>query len=230
MKGLTYLLVLLSLLGIGPGLARAGFIVSSTFDLGNEGWTARALGGDFQARTWHNAGGNPGGHVRAVDRHEGLSWFWLAPAKFLGDVSAAYGGTLTYDERVVQGDIGPSNGPGGDIRLEGSGLLLILNTSYLPTRDWTSASVSLVETAGWHLNDINGPTPTRAEFQMVLASLTSLRIRGEYSLDLDIADLDNVVLNSPNAVPEPGSLTLLGVGAACLLTGYVRRCRKPRRD
>ena len=95
MKPSTVLIVLLALLVIFPYPARAGVLASSTFEVVNDkdGWTAHELNGGPNTVTYMNPGGNPGGFLNAIDHQDGHSWYWIAPAKFLGDVSAAYGGT-----------------------------------------------------------------------------------------------------------------------------------------
>lgn len=76
--------------------ASAGLIASSTFDTDADGWT---LSGDGINLTWLATGGNPGGHIRGADDERGIGWHFDAPAKFLGDVSSAYGQLLTFDLR-----------------------------------------------------------------------------------------------------------------------------------
>src|SRR4051812_50196857 len=89
----------LALLVAGAGPAQAGVIASSTFDANDDGWIANELGGSNNTLTYHATGGNPGGYLNALDIEDGRTWSWVAPAKFLGNDSAAYGGTLTFDLR-----------------------------------------------------------------------------------------------------------------------------------
>src|SRR5438552_3647113 len=76
------------------GIGNAQVIASSTFDIDDEGWIV----GEFYALTgsvtptYVPTGGNPGGFIRTTDM---LVWSaFHAPAKFLGNMSAAYGGNL----------------------------------------------------------------------------------------------------------------------------------------
>ncbi len=236
MKHFTFLAVLFSLLAIFPRPVLAGVIARSTFDVDRDGWIANELGGGNNSLTYNPSGGNPGGYLNAADILDGRTWSWVAPAKFLGNVSAAYRGTLTFDLREHPGGT-QYDEPNGDVTLTGGGITLAFDTPNNPAvgNIWTSYSVSLLESAqGWHLNNLSGATPTQAQFQTALASLTSLRIRGEFINGDDNGDLDNVILNSPPAaavtIPEPGSFALLGVGSLSLLGWYCRTRRRSVTD
>lgn len=193
---------------------KADFIAMSDFSTNDEGW--RLVGDSTTATpTYLSTGGNPGGFVRGFDQVVGGVWFWQAPTKFLGDDSAAYGHTLTYDLRMR------GSGPlfdDSDVILSGAGLTLHLDTSPVPSdTSWTSYSVLLSETAGWKVGSFAGPLATQSEVLAVLSNLTSLRIRGEFITGDDNGDLDNVVLNA-SPVPEPNSLVLASLGILGLVS------------
>src|SRR5262245_36980182 len=78
--------------------------VSSTFDMGPEGWSALdQQTGDYTA-SWQSTGGNPGGFLQGTENIAlGGTGYFIAPSKFLGNLSAYAGGTLTYDLKVIQG-------------------------------------------------------------------------------------------------------------------------------
>lgn len=167
---------------------------TGTFDTDNEGWGAS---GDVTSPVaqWVASGGNPGGHIRATDASTGGTWYFVAPAKFLGFKCDAYDHYLRYDQ-FVSNNSNPNNTP--DISIEGAGgLRLVFDNPMLPGTTWTHFDVLLREDAGWRLNTLNGPVPTETQFKQVLANVTSLRIRGEYfSFADDFGGLDNVVLES----------------------------------
>ena len=174
-------------------LAPTAVLASSTFDTDAEGWTVIA---DADGPTHHSTGGNPDGYISAADRGEGGFWYWDAPAKFLGNKASAYGETLRFDLRQSTTEL---QFDADDVVLIGGGITLTFDTPDNPGTDWTSYSISLTETAGW-LNAATGFSPTAPEMQAVLADLTALQIRGEFSEGMDIGGLDNVVLEGVAAL------------------------------
>ena len=85
---------------------------ASAFDADMDCWTTFNDARDF---VWVGEGGNPGGHVEAQDRGEGVFWYWQAPGKFLGDKAASYGDSLWFDLRLV---------PAGSVRNEDDVVLI----------------------------------------------------------------------------------------------------------
>ena len=215
---LALVTVVLSLFQIGVLCAA----IVSDFSTGTDGWL---LSGDTTTAlpTHVPLGGNPGGYINGTDLTVGGVWYWDAPVKFLGNVSAAYGQPLTFDLRMR------GSGPifaDSDVILAGAGLSLHFDTSPVPQNLlWTSYSVLLSESSGWKVGSLAGPTPTPAEFQSVLFDLDRLRIRGEFITGSDNGDLDNVTLNGNFAsVPVPASLAIWGLGV--LGVGMIVRRRK----
>lgn len=179
-------LVLLAHCGGGPGLA------SSRFDNTDEGWT---LGGDVGPLPQLKAeGGNPTGHICGKDSVEGAVWTFVAPPKFLGDKSRAYGQRLTFDLKLVtRGDVVQ----GRDVNLQGAGLSLVTDLRTPPGLDWQPFSLQLDETQPWKRDAPGFPTASAEELQSVLRNLNAIRIRGEYLDGPDEACLDNVVFGQP---------------------------------
>jgi len=180
----------------------------STFDTDAEGWTAA---GDVEGPlSWSATGGNPGGHAVIDDRTTGGVTYFVAPAAFLGDQSAALGTDLTFDlMQIYPGS--PDQFNSSDVVLQGGGLTLAHDTPVNPGNGvWTSYGVRL-EAPGWRLNSLSGAQATPEQFATVLSDLTALRIRAEYQTGADIGHLDNVAL-----VPEPATWAMLGVGLAAI--------------
>ncbi|MBU6399877.1 MAG: hypothetical protein KGS61_06125 [Verrucomicrobia bacterium] len=187
-------------------------LATSAFTQDDEFWTVvtladvgpytNVLGGPFTP-VYHDTGGNPGGYLSQSDP-DGNTWYWEAPQKHLGDQSAAYGGTLTFDLEQSETD---NQYDAADVVLIGAGLTLVYDTtpvfgvSPTPGTNWTSYRVPLTEAAGWTKDTLDGPTPTHDEFLSVLRSLSNLRIRGEYRVGGDVGGLDNVAFTATAAGP-----------------------------
>ena len=184
-----------------------GCAIESTFDNTAHGWLIWNNDGTFQTGTWTNAGGNPGGYLSRSDNGgDGRTAFWQAPAQFLGQQAAAYGGYLEFDLKQSATD---SQYHIADVMLIGGGLQLVLDTTVNPTTTWTPYRVFLHEAAGWRVGSRTGPVATEAQLRMVLGSLSVLRIRAEYRRGSDTDGLDNVRL----VFPTP-TLTMRKLGNA----------------
>jgi hypothetical protein len=199
MKKLVWLLMVVSLVCV------VNAAVISTFDMDSEGWWAS---GDVHGMAWSATIGNPPGSFHAVDDATGAVWYFIAPSKFLGNKSSAYGKTLSYDINISARDSSDWGSP--DILLAGNGLTLAWYDAFPVPGQWTSYTVSLTETGGW-VNTTGGQPATQSEMQSVLSNIQSLWIRGEYLTGNDDAYLDNVVM-----IPEPAALLLLGLGGLAL--------------
>ncbi len=164
-----------ALLGLAIGLLVAAEanaqIVSSDFALGDDGWVT--VGNNNAPTRWRT------GEISQKDEYRGIMCF-RAPAKYLGDQSRAYGGTLSFEMSNSAVRYAPSlpkvwitaQTPAGTLRL-------VVN---LPRPSSPSVfehyTIGLDEAAGWRLVG-KGRAPTSEEFQAVLAGITDLRIVGE---------------------------------------------------
>jgi len=192
-------------------------LASSTFDASTEGWKAVNGASHFERLL---DGGDPGGFIQAKDVNGETLWFFAAPSAYLGDKSAAYGGSLSF---ALKSD---STSPPlattyADIHLLGAnGVRLVFTGDAVPTGGWTSYTVALVADGSWKVDSVNGPNATAADFAGVLANLETLRIRGDYKQAVETTGLDSVVLTA--AVPEPATAAMALAGLA-LLAGIARR-------
>ena len=181
--------------------AQLTFVAVSTFDTDAEGWTTDGDAGCLPTPCYAAIGGNPDGHIYSNDGLQGIKYYYNAPAKFLGNVSSAYQGRLTFDMRQNARD--PLGTEDVDVILVGAGLTLVYDTPRNPPSIWFSYNVPLVETAGWHKGTLTGPPPSATEMQAVLGSLTRLGLRGDFIFGQATSYLDNVVLGGPESPPAP---------------------------
>ncbi len=223
----VFVAIPLVLIGFVP--AQGAIIASSTFNSNAQGW----VGADLNLGapppyplmstypvTWAATGGNPGGHIRINDPTQYVIYF-SAPAAYLGNQSAAYGGLLSFDIAATMRDGLDLNDP--DVILVGpGGLTLVYDVPFTPPPstvvNWSSFTVNLDET-NWRVGTLTGPFATQAQMQTVLGSLSALYIRAEYFVGFDETGyLDNVILRA-GFIPEPASFLLLLRGSAACLAG-----------
>ncbi len=211
-------MVRISILALFAALSTAAPAVVSTFDAGNEGWRTCDVNfvqaplfsvGDFASAGWSGAGGNPGGALVTADVS---SWCFLAaPTKFMGDQSAAFGSSLSYDTYATQND----GAPYPAVVLT-SGTTALFASKNPPGTVWTSVSIPLLGSV-WSLSPGIAGTPpvtpvSDALLRSVLSSLDGLYIEADWlgNAPTDVTGLDNVRL-AP--VPEPASVSVLALGA-----------------
>ena len=179
----------------------AGVVASSTFDTDSDGWGAVGLpyptvGPPYTViqpslPTYVVAGGNPGGYLENTDNLNSTV-YWVAPAKFLGNVSSVYGGTLAFDLFDAPNDRPLDQ---EDIIRIGGGKTVVYDTAYNPSADWTHYLVNIGKT-GWKVDNLSGAEATQTDMLTVLSNLNTIYIRGEYQLGVDTRGIDNVVLTT----------------------------------
>jgi hypothetical protein len=194
--------------------------VTSDFASGADGWMVSDVdGGPSSAAIW-DAGAQ---RLVTADLYRQNSF--VAPAKFLGDLSARYGGTLSFDIGVAAKDAAADSYFTLMIRSAAGSLWWFGGSPSTVTT--TSFSATLSQAAGgWRLNSNasspnGGSAPTPAQFQAVLGGVTAVLISADWLDGPDTVTLDNVVLS---AVPEPAAVALMVLG----LAGVVARSRRLR--
>lgn len=170
---LPLLSVLVSTSGCGPvgsgrtdGGCNSGIsenIVASTFCDGDEGW--RVLGGDFASAT------RPAWAPGVVSAEGFGEWNWVAPGKFLGDMSAAFDKRLSIDRASTTGC--DRRCPfRGVVVLSGGGLSIGWGEGPADGEvPWTVYSVRLNETEEWRVFS----TGARATDEQIIAVLSDLQ-------------------------------------------------------
>lgn len=201
----------------------ATVLAFSNFSSDADGWLAKNGASPID---WFSTGGDPGGYVQAKDQSGTATlWFFSAPAKFVGNKLAAYGGTLSFDLRVIT--VAPPNPYAmADVQLAATdGTLISHYGNFSPVGSWGSFNVGLVaDGSSWTYLLPSGEQgiATEATMKYVLENLIGLRINGDYRLHGEATALDSVMLTA-GAIPEPASGALLLAGLLATLAVARRR-------
>ena len=205
---------------------KSGTIVGSDFLTGDEGWSiiGNAKAGAVTTPQFEpfNRGKSFNYYIYAKDdiinhskfgEQDKSLWYFNAPAKFLGNKGAAYGGHISFSIGMFAGDIASLNRGGNLIELEckecgyNAGIRLVHRFSKIHFKHAIAHfKIELLETANW-LKDPQDSlkqwsAPSRCEFIQVLSRLSGLRILGDITTWYETVALDNVFLsNTKNNVP-----------------------------
>ncbi len=184
------------LVGCGGNEGLEGKSVSG-FTMGTDDWL---ITGDANSSSvkpdFNGTGGNPDGLISAKDEATGGVWFFVAPAKYLGDNKQVAGMNLRFDLKVDATPTRPFDDV--DVKLEGGGVTLVYDTPNNPVGGtWTSYVVPL-KASGWKVKSLTGAAATDADLNTVLANTTALWIRGEFNTGPDTGYLDNVRWGASN--------------------------------
>jgi hypothetical protein len=189
-------------LGIGAARPADALTIASGFDAGLEGWTAAAI-----ALSWQPAGGNPGGYLRGDDLAN--TSYLIAPAAFLGDLSAFDGGWMAFDHIAIDLDGFPTAGAGGEVTIF-SGAQSATADLLTPSTSWQTGTLSLTA-AAWGVD--------QASWSAILANVTAIHVVIDSTFGVGTDGFDNFTI----VTPEPATALLL----ACGMTG-IALCRRRR--
>jgi hypothetical protein len=157
-------------------------------------------------------------------------WDWfVAPTKFIGDQSAFFGGTLSFDVHAsaVTGTRGT---------VEAAAVLLHSGSdtigAFLPSQPsaqaWNTITIALTASADWRVGSpgaqnqfpmASKPAAQDADIQAILENVTDIWILGDWGTSAQTIGLDNVILARPDGVrvPAPGGALLLATAMLALL-------------
>lgn len=182
-----------SLVAIGMAAVASGRLASaiySGFAQDLEGWGVV----DDGVISWSTQG-LPSGSAKIEDLGVGGTYFYRAPAPYLGAKEGYWGGNLSWNLRVnFNNGWGPEF---ADARLVGTfGSLHWQGTAPIPN-EWTVRQVFLDSRTPWRFGSLSGALATDSQIRAVLSSLTGLHLRGEYdSVSLgEFSLLDGVFLS-----------------------------------
>jgi hypothetical protein len=222
-----------AILFLSPDCRAGSVVAQETFSTAGsvgspDGWTSS---NDPQSQITNplkdgNTGGPSDGYARFKD-NAGTTTFLVAPANsaFLGDYDLTKlqkTGVISFDHKIF--DSGPDSGYAHfEVELigrHGSALWTgpVATAGSNGVSPWVTVVAPLYATSDWVVtsNDPNDPTT----FANILHDVTGLEIRMELvsnpgGAGADIEGIDNIYLE---AIPEPGSLTLAGIG--CLAASF----------
>lgn len=185
--------------------------ITSTFDTDADGWTLAPGHDRGSTLTYAATAGNPGGCVEFNDAAGGAADEFLAPAKFLGDDSGYYDGSLNF---LLADDASSDSDLTSMVTItDADGNALAQPFADFTRGGYVQFGYALNENGGWFYypaGSTKGSTPTRAEFQAVLGKVSSLVIRADFHSGTEHTFLDNVVLSTTPLLPIVTVTTSVG--------------------
>lgn len=164
---------------------------STSFNDNADGWT---ISGDAKGSvvdaSYSNSGGVSGGYVYAKDDVIEGTWYFKAPASYLGRRLDYYGATLSFS--LFQHSAMTNQFEAADIILESGYDRIVCQLPKHPDGAWTNYNIKISTDADWRDQNYNGAVTRQRDIENILGDLTGLYIRGEYETGPDSGGLDNV--------------------------------------
>lgn len=219
---LASLLISTGILFVGTNAHAA---IADDFSSDSSGWQLIDLQGSGNYTNVIGTQGvtyNSGGYISATDPSN-YSFYFDAPDKYTGNLSAYSGGTLSFDTFYTPNETSSAWRDDADIMLTSGSTHLVWQAASNPGATWTHVNVVLGVSQGWKIGTIHGNDATASEIANALSNVTALRIRGEYVNGVvETTALDNVVLTP---VPEPETYAMFLAGLGLMGAAARRRAR-----
>ncbi len=214
----TTLIAVLTMLTAVSTTASAATLAYSSFDTGDEGWTAQqGPAGSPYAVTWSSTGGVPTGNINYWDRTNYDEEWFSASASFLGGgnfSSAVNNGGVSFDWAA---DLGPTT---QIVQVAftmnytpNSGTVLWSDAIATVDGHWYHYDFGFDSATTWMIQSSGGPATvaTTSDLINALSAVDGMFITADTVDGMD----DNVWLDNPMiySVPAPGALALLGLAS-----------------
>lgn len=171
------------------------YYAADDFSYSDGDWTLESLSDDPVLRLVEDSSYDGPALCGGDNGFSGATEFWRfnAPKKYLGNAGGAYGKRLTWDSQTEEGRQFKEN----DLFMSGRGIALFIRVpNPSRTTSWASFAVSLDESSPWKLV-ADGTLATPAQLKSTLATLTSLRLPGEWVDGPETTCIDNVYFGIP---------------------------------
>ncbi|MEP4197093.1 MAG: laminin B domain-containing protein [Aliishimia sp.] len=168
--------------------------VVSTFNDSDDGWTAPS--GSLTRQSSGSQAGE-GEHLNHVDNALGVTDFFQAPEKFLGDQSEMFGGRISFDLEADAASIYSlgvvlTGGASGNVRLEGD---IAIDVAL----GWQSFDLALDQSGSWRIPGTTlgaGDLASNEVIADVLSNLTSVELLADRVNGVETTRLDNFVMSA----------------------------------
>jgi hypothetical protein len=143
-----------------------------------------------------------GGSITTPKWSETNELYFLAPARFLGNVAWCIGGSLRFELRHQAVVAGTTSSPEVVAVSKGRPLIYAGRSSPSVAGAWVKHVVPLDCSKGWRWDSVTGPSISAEEFAAAMRTLEALCLRTQAAQGSTTASLDHVQLDGPAQRPQ----------------------------